>query len=607
MSSSNSPQGPPRQTGPGPYAPSIAGLGGVPDLIPDVVASSVFLVFYVALAATHMTLFQMNKARGHKFVFSGALFGFSTIRVATMSLRIAWAFYHMNVRLAIAAQVFVYAGTIILYLVNWFLAQRIVRAQHPRWGWSKPYRVFHRAGLFGLIFCLLLLIVAAVQQFFTLDKNTRRIDRNLQLTGQTYFAVFCFAPAILIFISLVLPRKGTEKFGAGRLRNNIAIVVIAVLILSTGQIFRCATAWLTPTPLRNAQGRPVTPPWYLSKSCFYTFNFTTEAVVVIFYALTRVDLRFHVPDGAKQTGDYARGRDKPKHVDIIGDEKKLKRFSTRSNAQPYSSSDVLHEYDASPFDDARTLADSLRYPSSVLEVDSNTGNWKVKRISRATSSSTLHDSRSIYSTDRETCFGDDVPPVPDLPTDWPLRESQMPSPTARGVLEHQNRTSRPTRQGTQRHELDGHGYNGVDMSTAIADALAQLEGNGTTAKSPVPHEDAITPVDRQRSEPAAQGSTYQDYSQIKRRSTPSQSHAPTGSNLPITYEYCMPAGSGSTLPITLHDSSASAPAPVISNPRAKQPSEPSSTRPTSGDTDQSFDTAEEDFPGFSFEASPRKE
>ena len=368
-----------------------------------------------------------------------------------MSLRIAWACHRTNISLAIAAQVFVYVGTIILYLVNWFFVQRIVRAQHPRrWGWSTIYRIFHRAALVCLVACLIMLIVAALQPFFTLDTRIRRIDRNLQLLGLTYFSAFSFTPILLVLISLSLPRKGTEKFGAGRLRNAIAILLLGTTIVSIGQIFRCVTMWLPPVSLRTANGVPVPSPWYFSKTCFYIFNFTTEILVVILYAIVRVDLRFHVPDGSKAPGDYAASRNKNYSVDIIVDEKNLKRAGRHPiGCFSNDSRDTLHEYEASIFDDTRTLADSLRYPSSVLEVDSKTGHWKIKRHCGTPSTHTRYSSSS-----QPTLFGlegDDVPPMPDLPADWPLRESQMLSGCV-SAKENDNHQHSPLSKNKQYYE-----------------------------------------------------------------------------------------------------------------------------------------------------------
>lgn len=63
-----------QQSGP-PYAPHNASLGGRPDIIPDIPVTAVFLFLYVVFGIIHIKIFKKNKARGHKFVFNGALFG----------------------------------------------------------------------------------------------------------------------------------------------------------------------------------------------------------------------------------------------------------------------------------------------------------------------------------------------------------------------------------------------------------------------------------------------------------------------------------------------------------------------------------------------------
>lgn len=520
-----------------------------------------------------------------------------------MAMRIAWACHPRNIRLGIAAQVFVYAGTIILFFVNWFLTQRVVRAQHPRWGWSQPYRIVHRAALLCLILCLLMIIVGSIQQFFTLDATTLRVDRYLQLTGQTYFAAFCFAPIVLVLISFALPRKGTEKFGAGRLRNNIAILLFAVTVLSIGAIFRCVIAWLPPTPTRNAQGKPISAPWYYSKACFYVFNFTTEIIVVIFYAVTRIDLRFHIPDGSRGPGAYRAGRESKYNIDIVGNEKNLKRASTQPMfplQHPNGSSETIHEYETSLFDDSHTLADSLRYPSSVLEVDEKTGHWKIRRMSRTGSISTRMSQvsePSLWSPDRDTVHGDGVPPVPTMHVgDWPLRESQLPRGSI-PVMEHKNRRRTGSGGGlsNQSHELRGHDLNGVDMGNAIEDAIAKLEANSEVNKErhsrankdQPPDYEAITPLDR--SQPTTPKNTYLAYksgADIPPKHTyqpsPLSASELLSPELPKKHDYAPPAES----PTKQH------------NPESPQESEMTDNL--------SFNTAEEDFARFSFEAPPRR-
>jgi hypothetical protein len=58
-----------------PYPPRVAGLGGIPEIIPDVPISAVFLVLYLVLGIIHIRIFKNNKGRGHKFIFNGAMLG----------------------------------------------------------------------------------------------------------------------------------------------------------------------------------------------------------------------------------------------------------------------------------------------------------------------------------------------------------------------------------------------------------------------------------------------------------------------------------------------------------------------------------------------------
>jgi hypothetical protein len=477
-----------------PYPPYQQGLGGSPSILPDIPPTAVFLFLYIVFAATHQKILIGNKKRQHKFIFSGTMFGkysimslqgsykpsivdkvlgFCAIRIVTMSLRIAWACHPRNIRLAIAAQVFVYVGTIILYMVNWFFTQRVIRAQHPRFGWSTAYRLLFRASIVAMIISLIFLIVGAIQPFFTLSNNTHRIDHALQLTGQTSFAAFCFAPIVLVSLSLIFPRGNVDKFGAGRLRNNITILLIGAAILSAGQIFRAVITWVPATPLRNAQGRPVDTQWYYSKACFYAFNFTTELLVIIFYAIMRVDLRFHVPDHCKKPGDYQRKQHQYKRnsefkVDVVGDEKKLKRRSEKAGSmRSMRSNETLQENQGSLFDDSQTLANSLRYPSSFLEVDPKSGNWKVKRMSRDTLTNASMSQNSLAITD---------PEAPPLPSDWPLRTSQM----ARGeipVMEHRNIGSKIHIAETPERSSKW------ERGDAIDKAIRDLEANSATTST----------------------------------------------------------------------------------------------------------------------------
>ncbi|KAK4696218.1 hypothetical protein P7C71_g1662, partial [Lecanoromycetidae sp. Uapishka_2] len=287
-----------------PYPPTNAALGGVPSIIPDVPLCVIFLVFYVAGAISHMTILQINSRRGHKFLISGMLFGFCMSRIATMVMRIVWATRPKNIPVAIAANVFVQAGIVLLFVINLLFAQRIVRACHPHFGWA-PALHYTFIGLYVLIVVsLIMLITSVVQSFYTLNDNTKRIDRDIQLYGQTLYAIISFLPFPLVLFGLVVPRKTrVEEFGQGQFRTKIAILLTSALLLCLGASYRVGVNY--------AGGlRPRTDPaGYQGKAPFYIINFVVDIIVIYLYILVRVDKRFFIPNGSHQAGDYLRRDD----------------------------------------------------------------------------------------------------------------------------------------------------------------------------------------------------------------------------------------------------------------------------------------------------------
>lgn len=257
------------------------------------------MVLFILGAISNMTIFQVNKRRGHKFLMSGMLFGFCMARIVSCILRIVWATRPTNIRLGIAAQVFVAAGIVLIFVINIIFAQRITRAAHPHSGWHPAFSRFFIAIYVLVVVSLIMLIISVVQSFYTLNNNTRRIDRDIQLYGQTLFAVVSFLPIPVVVGGLIVPRKTRiEKFGSGRWRSKVYILLAASFLLCLGATFRVGTSYKKLRPQNN-------PAWYHHKACFYIFNFTVEIITVYLYILVRVDKRFHVPDGSRGTGDYS--------------------------------------------------------------------------------------------------------------------------------------------------------------------------------------------------------------------------------------------------------------------------------------------------------------
>ncbi|KAH6676413.1 hypothetical protein B0J14DRAFT_353920 [Halenospora varia] len=284
-----------------PYPPTTAGLGGTPTTSLDVPIISVFLFLFIVGAITHMTIFKLNMKHGVKFVLSAVLFGFCMARITACTMRLVWSTHHSNISVAIAAQVFVQVGVILLFIINLIFAQRILRAVHPLWAWKRPLSIAFKAYYASIILMLIAIIVCSIQSFFTLSHNTRRIDRDVQLVGGIYFAVAAFVPIPILFIAyLIRQRTPVEKFSSGRFRTKVAVLVFSSVLLTLGAAFRAGTNFL-PRPISD-------PAWYHSKSCFYISNFTIEIIIVYLYAIMRVDRRFVVPNGCHGPGDYSRGR-----------------------------------------------------------------------------------------------------------------------------------------------------------------------------------------------------------------------------------------------------------------------------------------------------------
>jgi Protein of unknown function (DUF3112) len=291
---------------PGPPYPQQGALsGGTPTLGVDVPISAVFLLLFIGSAVGHMTIFQMNKRKGRKFIMSALMFGFSMARIVTMVMRIVWATRPTNVRIAIAAQIFTSAGVLLLFVINLIFAQRVLRAAHPHFGWHKALSIAFKVLYALVVVMLIMVIITTVQSFYTLNRNTRWIDRNIQLTAGTYLMFVAFLPLPMVILGLILHRKTrVERFGVGRWRTKVRILLASTVLLCLGASFRSGTAWMPPRPRNN-------PAWYHAKWCYYFFNFVIETIVIYLYILVRVDRRFHVADGSKRAGDYSGRNQQP--------------------------------------------------------------------------------------------------------------------------------------------------------------------------------------------------------------------------------------------------------------------------------------------------------
>ncbi|THC92005.1 hypothetical protein EYZ11_008535 [Aspergillus tanneri] len=249
-----------------------------------------------------MTILQKNRRRNRKFILSGVIFGFCMARIVTLVLRIAWANRQHNVRLAIAAGIFVNMGILLIYIINFILAQRILRAKQPRIGWNPVYGTACKILYFSIVAALVMMITSIVISFYTLNLHTRAICRDIQLAALTYLLVFSCLPLLHILAVELLPSSTDEEtFGEGSMVVKEIIVTVSTCLCVFAAGFKAGANWSPPRPITS-------PPWYVSKACFYVIVFAFEILILCLLTFGRIDKRFFIPNGCSRPGDYSRPR-----------------------------------------------------------------------------------------------------------------------------------------------------------------------------------------------------------------------------------------------------------------------------------------------------------
>ncbi|CZT20103.1 uncharacterized protein RCC_05960 [Ramularia collo-cygni] len=286
-----------QQRGP-PYAPTTAGLGGHPTLATDIPIASIFITLYLISAIANLLTFRKNHRKSHKFLFNILLLQFSLARILTCALRIASAVNPTNINLAIAANIFVNAGILLVYIINLNFAQRILRARQPEIGWNPLFRGTVKILYVLMAMALMLLVSFIVVSTYTLDVELRDVARKVQLAGITYFLGFSALPLLVLGMSYILPvSKRAESFGSGSMVSKTLIVVVSTALCILGAGFKAGAIWETPRPIEH-------PAWYQEKAAFWVFLFAIEVVILYFFLAVRIDERFWVPDGSSKLKTY---------------------------------------------------------------------------------------------------------------------------------------------------------------------------------------------------------------------------------------------------------------------------------------------------------------
>ncbi|KAB5554475.1 hypothetical protein GE09DRAFT_128903 [Coniochaeta sp. 2T2.1] len=289
--------------GSGPYPPSTQPIGGTPTPSVDDPIAAVLILLFLLVGAFHLT-WRVKQHTSHRSRLGFLLFIFSFVRTVALVLRIAWASVPKNVNMAIAANVFTAAGVVILFIVNLIFVRRVMNdyarfGRHRSLDWALKFLIFCIAA------SIIMLVVATVYSFFTLNPATRLICRKIQLFGATYLTLLAFLPIPATLLTLALPNDMARDDPQARRRFHAKaqLLLLTASLLTLGAGFRCGT---------NFDARPLGhPTWFHQKAAFYCFNFVLEVVVLYIFAAARFDfrLRMRQPLEAVDTGGGGGGGD----------------------------------------------------------------------------------------------------------------------------------------------------------------------------------------------------------------------------------------------------------------------------------------------------------
>ncbi|KAI6354971.1 hypothetical protein MCOR25_008404 [Pyricularia grisea] len=291
-------------------------LGEVPTRDVDLPVTIIFLILFIAGAVTHMSIYQSNSRRGHKFLLSDIMFDFCVMRSLACVFRIAWIFQPVKgvIMMAIILQT---GGAAVAALLNIFFAQRLLRSMHPKVGWHPAVGPITTFLAFSVPGAIIWQIVHMFVLFFSSVDDTNRaniIFKDLE-AGSAFVLFLVTFPILVTSVVTGWPGPRPEPFGIGDWRVKKSVIIASGSLLTVGAAIRLSAL---VTPEAPGERNPV-----FSRASFYTTQFMLEIFVVALYAAARVDLLFFIPNGSSKPGDYS-GRNQAAAA-ADGEKKKKKR------------------------------------------------------------------------------------------------------------------------------------------------------------------------------------------------------------------------------------------------------------------------------------------
>lgn len=390
-------------------------LGGTPSPQPDVAIDITFLTLFTVCGIFNLQIFWRNKKQQRLFAFSAAVAGrystqpqipgavaddctgFCSLRIVTTSLRIAWAYDPSNVQLAMGARITTYTAAVILIVSNIWWSQRILRAQHPTFGWTMAPTLSIPICVGLCVLTIILMIMGTCIQSYVAAARAQYAARCIQQYGDIFFAILAVLPIPVLLTSALakthpdLKDLAEDNFGRHCITRKILVCLITATFLSTGALFRATISFAPDT-------QPDAPnPWYYSRTCFYVFNFALDILVLVLWMCVRIEKMFIVPNGAWGPQSYGGGF-------IFAGEPGNEKPAMVTHSREH----IIH---------AIKSYDTLSSRSSTIPPPSRSGSWGSARRYMSASPSLPHISsprlgqRSSWGDDSHTrvdsAWGDD--------------------------------------------------------------------------------------------------------------------------------------------------------------------------------------------------------
>ncbi|EGV60355.1 hypothetical protein PSN45_001886 [Yamadazyma tenuis] len=316
----------------------------------DIVPSAVFVGVYGILLILHLLIFILNMSRGHYFWITLTYIFYCACKIVGFACRIVWQRDLSITAIGLTSEVLLIIPTIILVSFNLILAQRIFTWRHPVggsrklfWGimfgfygfvlgivamtimasfvpylhmlsqanYEKYIKVQQAAAILVVLYPFTAVSLIGLSYFF---KPTRK-DENLY-TYQPYW-IESFHP--FYFVKKNASKEAEETFmkrnhnhrhavrviaathhhynmvqgltnERGDLTHNMSLIIVSIstFVLFVGSLCRCIVVFQANYQKDSSA--------ICSPIAMYIIWGAAEALVVLMYAVGRVDLRFYRPD-----------------------------------------------------------------------------------------------------------------------------------------------------------------------------------------------------------------------------------------------------------------------------------------------------------------------